>query len=72
MNLSANQKRTDMEKKRKVWKVENGGSNEEAKVKRGGAVDPRKLVVELSPMEIRTFIIELEDEKLNRKLLFDA
>ncbi|XP_022141414.1 probable alpha-mannosidase At5g13980 [Momordica charantia] len=72
MNLSANQKRTDMEKKRKVWKVENGGSNEESKVKRGGAVDPRKLVVELSPMEIRTFIIELEDEKLNRKLLFDA
>ncbi|XP_022939163.1 probable alpha-mannosidase At5g13980 [Cucurbita moschata] len=69
MNLSANQKRTDMEKKRMVWKVENG--SDEVKAKRGEAVDPKKLVVELSPMEIRTFIIEL-GEKLNRKLVFDA
>ncbi|XP_023550350.1 probable alpha-mannosidase At5g13980 isoform X1 [Cucurbita pepo subsp. pepo] len=69
MNLSANQKRTDMEKKRMVWKVENGSN--EVKAKRGGAIDPKKLVVELSPMEIRTFIIELE-EKLSRKLVFDA
>ncbi|CAK9311483.1 unnamed protein product [Citrullus colocynthis] len=69
MNLSANQKRTDMEKKRKVWKVENGSN--EVKAKRGGPVDPKKLVVELSPMEIRTFLIDL-GEKLNRKLLFDA
>ena len=57
-----------MEKKRMVWKVENGSN--EVKAKRG-AIDPKKLVVELSPMEIRTFIIELE-EKLSRKLVFDA
>ncbi|XP_022991108.1 probable alpha-mannosidase At5g13980 isoform X2 [Cucurbita maxima] len=70
MNLSANQKRTDMEKKRKVWKVENGSN--EVEVKRGGPVDPKRLVVELSPMEIRTFIIDLGEELLNRKFLFDA
>ena len=44
-----------MEKKRLVWKVE--GSSEEPKVSRGGPVDPTKLVVELAPMEIRTFIM---------------
>ena len=70
MNLSANQKRTDMEKKRKVWKVENGSN--EVGVKRGGPVDPKRLVVELSPMEIRTFVIDLGEELLNRKFLFDA
>lgn len=46
-----------MEKKRLVWKVE-GFSGEELKVVRGGPVDPAKLVVELAPMEIRTFVID--------------
>ncbi|BFG27202.1 hypothetical protein CerSpe_134770 [Prunus speciosa] len=59
MNLSANQERAEMEKKRLVWKVEEG-SAEEAKVVRGGRVDPAKLVVELAPMEIRTFLIEFK------------
>ncbi|XP_048333920.2 probable alpha-mannosidase At5g13980 [Ziziphus jujuba] len=54
-SLSANQQRAEMERKRLVWKVE--GSTEEPKVSRGGPVDPTKLVVELAPMEIRTFII---------------
>ncbi|GMP29805.1 hypothetical protein CsSME_00004761 [Camellia sinensis var. sinensis] len=58
MNLSANQERAEMEAKRLVWKVE--GSSEEPKVVRGGAVDPVKLVVELSPMEIRTFLIDFD------------
>ncbi|KAK4417955.1 Alpha-mannosidase [Sesamum alatum] len=57
MSLSANQERMEMEKKRLDWKVE--GAPEEAKVVRGGPVDPVKLVVELAPMEIRTFIIDL-------------
>ncbi|KAM1163507.1 hypothetical protein PS2_022931 [Malus domestica] len=57
MNLSANQERTEMEKKRLNWKVEEGSSSE-AKVARGGTVDPAKLVVELAPMEIRTFLVE--------------
>ncbi|CAK9181428.1 unnamed protein product [Ilex paraguariensis] len=57
MSLSANQEREEMEKKRLVWKVE-GSNNEETNVLRGGPVDPTKLVVELTPMEIRTFIIE--------------
>jgi len=44
-----------MEKKRLKWKVQ--GSAADEKVVRGGPVDPSKLVVELGPMEIRTFII---------------
>ncbi|RYR54201.1 hypothetical protein Ahy_A06g029472 isoform B [Arachis hypogaea] len=56
MSLSANQERAEMEKKRLAWKVE--GSTKETKVVRGGPVDPEKLVVELAPMEIRTFFIE--------------
>lgn len=55
MSLSANQGRAEMEKKRLVWKAE--GSPQGAKVARGGAVDPAGLVVELGPMEIRTFVI---------------
>ncbi|KAL7257217.1 hypothetical protein ACSBR1_011026 [Camellia fascicularis] len=58
MNLSANQERAEMEAKRLVWKVE--GSSEEPKVVRGGALDPVELVVELSPMEIRTFLIDFD------------
>ncbi|KAM1788524.1 hypothetical protein ACFX11_038807 [Malus domestica] len=57
MSLSANQERAEMEKKRLVWKAE-GSSEGEAKVLRGGPVDPTKLVVELAPMEIRTLIID--------------
>jgi len=55
MNLSANQERTEMEKKRLHWKVE--GSSGNRHVSRGGPVDPKELKVELSPMEIRTFSI---------------
>lgn len=61
MSLSANQERTEMEKKRLVWKVE-GPSESEAKVARGGPVDPEQLVVELVPMEIRTFIVNYAPE----------
>ncbi|XP_057481162.1 alpha-mannosidase At3g26720 [Actinidia eriantha] len=57
-NLSANQERAEMETQRLVWKVE--GSSEEPKVVRGGPVDPEKLVVELAPMEIRTFLIDID------------
>lgn len=58
MNLSANQERADMEKRRLIWKVE--GSTDEPEVKRGGPVDPEKLVVELAPMEIRTFLLDFD------------
>ncbi|KAF9618955.1 hypothetical protein IFM89_002950 [Coptis chinensis] len=57
MNLSANQRRAEMERKRLVWTVE-GAPREEAKAVRGGSIDPSKLVVELGPMEIRTFIVD--------------
>lgn len=59
MSLSANQERAEMEKKRLVWKVE-GSYGEESKVVRGGPVDPTTLVVELAPMEIRTFVIAFD------------
>ncbi|XP_068656340.1 alpha-mannosidase At3g26720-like [Aristolochia californica] len=58
MNLSANQERAEMEKKRLVWNVV--GAPKEESVMRGGPVDPYKLVVELAPMEIRTFIISFD------------
>ncbi|KAL9331149.1 hypothetical protein ACSQ67_000759 [Phaseolus vulgaris] len=57
MSLSANQERVEMEKRKLDWKVE--GSTDEPKVVRGGPVDPTNLVVELAPMEIRTFFIDL-------------
>jgi alpha-mannosidase len=74
MSLSANQERSTMEKKRLVWKVEGEGSyGEEKKAKRGREIDPRKLEMELYPMEIRTVLIHLElpssHSRINR---FDA
>lgn len=62
MSLSANQEREEMIKKRLVWKVE-GSQNDKSKALRGGPVDPIKLVVEIAPMEIRTFIIEFPSLK---------
>ncbi|KAF2301804.1 hypothetical protein GH714_029449 [Hevea brasiliensis] len=60
MSLSANQERTELEKKRLVWKVE--GSVIQEPLPRGGPVDPAKLVVELAPMEIRTFLIDFDQK----------
>ncbi|KAG5394876.1 hypothetical protein IGI04_024839 [Brassica rapa subsp. trilocularis] len=57
-SLSGNQEKAEMEKRRLVWKVE-GSAGEE--VKRGEAVDEEELVVELAPMEIRTFLIRFDD-----------
>ncbi|KAM0936003.1 putative alpha-mannosidase [Dioscorea sansibarensis] len=59
MNLSANQEKNAMLKKRLKWKVE-GSAEEEKMAVRGRAVDLSDLVVELGPMEIRTFKIESE------------
>lgn len=66
MSLSANQERTEMEKKRLVWKVEGSSGNEG--VSRGGSVDPKERTVELAPMEIRTFTIYFDSSNH----LFDA
>ena len=71
MNLSANQERKDMERRRLVWKTEEGSSSGTAKGVRGGPVNREKLVVELAPMEIRTFVIELE-QKLQRHHYHDV
>jgi alpha-mannosidase len=57
-SLSANQERASMEKKRLKWKVQGPPPKED--MVRGGSVDPSKLIVELAPMEIRTFIISFD------------
>uniref|UniRef100_A0A1J3E3E5 Alpha-mannosidase n=1 Tax=Noccaea caerulescens TaxID=107243 RepID=A0A1J3E3E5_NOCCA len=57
-SLSGNQEKAEMEKRRLIWKVD-GPAGEE--VKRGEAVDAVELVVELAPMEIRTFLIKFDD-----------
>lgn len=59
-NLSANQERAEMERKRLSWKVESSSNQEPHEIQRGGSVDPQKLLAELAPMEIRTFLIDLE------------
>lgn len=58
MNLSANQDREEMEKKRLSWKVKDAPKGVPAM--RGAPVDSLKLVVELGPMEIRTFLIKFD------------
>ncbi|KAL5979466.1 hypothetical protein ACLOJK_019370 [Asimina triloba] len=63
MGLSANQERKEMLKKKLVWKVE--GSPDEQTSVRGGPVNPSKLVVELGPMEIRTFVIVFDYIKIS-------
>lgn len=60
-SLSANQGREEMEKKRLSWKVEGSNGREDSPL-RGGPVDPIKQVVELAPMEIRTFIINFSSK----------
>ncbi|KAL8111174.1 hypothetical protein AgCh_026780 [Apium graveolens] len=54
MSLSANQNKSDM--KKMTWKVE-GDSTNEPKPMKGAPVDPSTLIVELGPMEIRTFLL---------------
>ncbi|KDP41855.1 hypothetical protein JCGZ_26873 [Jatropha curcas] len=72
MSLSANQERTEMEKKRLVWKAEDSERLRGA-ITRGRPVDPAKLVVELAPMEIRTFVIDFDRmPHLKHHLLFDV
>ena len=61
MSLSANQERAEMERKRLSWKVE-GSDTGHPSDSRGAPVDPVKLVVELAPMEVRTFILDLDSD----------
>ncbi|KAJ4810161.1 Alpha-mannosidase [Rhynchospora pubera] len=54
-SLTANQGRDEMEKNRLKWRIE-GSDGLEGPV-RGRPVDSSELVVELAPMEIRTFLL---------------
>lgn len=55
MSLSANQEKLEM--KKITWKVE-GESGKTHSPVRGGPLDASTLVVELGPMEIRTFLLK--------------
>lgn len=55
MSLSANQEKSKM--KIMTWKVEGGNGNEPAPI-RGAPVNSSALIVELGPMEIRTFLLK--------------
>lgn len=55
MSLSANQEKLEM--KKMTWKVEGESGKTHSPVK-GGPVDASTLVVELGPMEIRTFLLK--------------
>ncbi|CAI0454944.1 unnamed protein product [Linum tenue] len=66
-SLSANQERSEMEKRRLVWKAEGSSSDETAR--RGGPIDYTKLEVELLPMEIRTFLIDMVADTLKATVL---
>ncbi|KAE9606629.1 putative alpha-mannosidase [Lupinus albus] len=57
VSLSANQEKTKMKKKKKTWKVE-GDKEQEPQPIRGGPVSTHNFVVELGPMEIRTFLLK--------------
>ncbi|KAG8095502.1 hypothetical protein GUJ93_ZPchr0012g21730 [Zizania palustris] len=54
-NLSANQKKSEMKKLN--WMVIGDTESGPAPMK-GGPVDSQALVVELGPMEIRTFVLK--------------
>lgn len=57
MNLSVNQKKSEMRNRLK-WRVEGDEANASEHIPlRGGPVDGSTLVVELGPMEIRTFLL---------------
>ncbi|KAF5753052.1 hypothetical protein HS088_TW01G00970 [Tripterygium wilfordii] len=55
MNLSTNQEKSEMKKLK--WRVEGDNGNDPSPV-RGSPVDDSTLVVELGPMEIRTFLLK--------------
>jgi alpha-mannosidase len=54
-NLSANQKKSEMKKLN--WRVLGNDKSDLIPLK-GGPVDSQALVVELGPMEIRTFLLK--------------
>jgi alpha-mannosidase len=64
MNLSANQERYEMEKKRLKFKAADCTGTET--ITKGSPVDQSELIVELGPMEIRTFIVHFSYIQLHR------
>lgn len=69
MSLSANQEKAKMKEKMK-WKVEGEAEQQASSPLRGGPVDKSTLVVELAPMEIRTFVLQFSQKQRRRRKLF--
>ncbi|EPS72012.1 hypothetical protein M569_02745, partial [Genlisea aurea] len=60
MSLSGNQERAEMEARKLRWRTAEGDDDDDAAV-RGEGFDPdEKMVVQLAPMEIRTFLVEFD------------
>lgn len=60
MSLVATQEKAKMKEKMK-WKVE-GEESGQSHTKKGGPLDSSALVVELAPMEIRTFLLHFSQK----------
>ncbi|WCJ28983.1 Alpha-mannosidase [Euphorbia peplus] len=56
MSLSANQEKSEIKKMK--WKIEGENGTQSSTYIRGGNVDSSTLIVELAPMEIRTFLLK--------------
>lgn len=54
-SLSANQDKSEM--KKMTWTIEGDDSEHNPAPVRGGPVDNTTLIVELGPMEVRTFLL---------------
>lgn len=72
MSLSANQEKDTM-KEKMTWKVETDPQQPSSPPLRGGPLDKSALVVELAPMEIRTFLLRFSQKprtiRRRRKLI---
>lgn len=61
MSLAATQEKAKMKEKMK-WKVEGEEAKSSSHTQKGGPLDSSALVVELAPMEIRTFLLQFSQK----------
>ncbi|KFK28275.1 hypothetical protein AALP_AA8G495400 [Arabis alpina] len=66
MSLSGNQEKAKMKEKMK-WKVEGESEQPSSPPLKGGPLDNSALVVELGPMEIRTFLLQFSQKPVKQR-----
>lgn len=66
MSLSANQEKAKMKEKMR-WKVEGEAEQPSSPPLKGGPLDSSALVVELAPMEIRTFLLRFSQKPVKQR-----